>query len=330
MPTANFYAALRALEEANPTAAPWGDSLRLREDAARLGQGPFLGFATQDLQAVAHPSTANGLHHFHVQVSNFGLLGPQGALPLHWTELAYQRAHHHKDLAFIHFLDVFHHRLFSLFYKAWAQALPHIGLHRAQPNTFEWALHSLLGLSPRSQEASEALPNHFYPGLASHMARPQPSAERLRKGLSALWGCPVQVIDPVGRWLPAPGLLQGCPSDPTHRRLGGGALLGRRCWDPQAAVRVVLGPLPWDCFAALSRGGRHHACLQHAVGGLLGPDWQTDTALLPDVAQIPPLRLGRDQSQALGRTAFLGRPTRMPSRPVPLSFMSKPITLEGS
>lgn len=332
---ANFYAVLRALEEGNPAAAPWGDSARLRDDPARLGQQPQLGFPTQDIQAMDNLDTAHGRLH-RVQISNFGLLGPQGALPLHWTELAYQQAHQHKDNTFAEFLDVFHQRLFSLFYKAWAQAMPHIGLHRPQSNLFDCALHSLLGLPTKPRESLDRLPRHFQPGLAAHLASPQPTVERVRKGLSALLACRVHITECVGQWLSfhhsscsEKRQQSGLGFDTASGRLGRGALLGRRCWHPQAAVRVVLGPLPWAQFVALGRGGRQHAALQQALGVLMGPEWHILTALAPLVPEIPSLRLRRGHTLALGRTAFLGRPAAAELRPVPLSFLTSSVSPES-
>ena len=45
----------------------------------------------------------------------FGLLGPNGPLPLHLTEYVRERLRHHADPTFARFLDLFHHR-FALFF----------------------------------------------------------------------------------------------------------------------------------------------------------------------------------------------------------------------
>ena len=53
-----------------------------------------------------------------LEVSFFGLFGSQGILPQHYTELMLSRLKQ-KDTSLVDFLDLFNHRLSSLFYRAW-------------------------------------------------------------------------------------------------------------------------------------------------------------------------------------------------------------------
>ena len=56
------------------------------------------------------------LHDIHLDVRPgefLGLLGPQGALPLHLTNYAHYRQQHTNDTTLVRFLDVFHHRVLT-------------------------------------------------------------------------------------------------------------------------------------------------------------------------------------------------------------------------
>src|SRR6185295_3137821 len=60
----------------------------------------------------------------------FGLFGSHGALLLHLTELARSRERQHGDATLRAFIDIFHHRMLLLFYRAWAQAQSAVDLDR--------------------------------------------------------------------------------------------------------------------------------------------------------------------------------------------------------
>jgi len=62
----------------------------------------------------------------------FGLLGPNGPLPIHVTEYARHRLRHAGDATLSRFLDLFNHRFLALFYRAWAQAQPHVNRDRVE------------------------------------------------------------------------------------------------------------------------------------------------------------------------------------------------------
>ena len=51
-------------------------------------------------------------------------LAPMAPLPLHLTEYARDRLRNHHDPTFTAFADMFHHRMISLFYRAWTTGEP--------------------------------------------------------------------------------------------------------------------------------------------------------------------------------------------------------------
>ena len=96
-----------------------GESISPRQDPVRFGQNPSLAFAPATLESFS-PAT-DGLP-ARLQVYFLGLFGPNGPLPFHLTEFAHERLHAHRDPSLTRFLDVFHHRMLSLFYRAWANS----------------------------------------------------------------------------------------------------------------------------------------------------------------------------------------------------------------
>jgi type VI secretion system protein ImpH len=94
----DFFQILRRLECLQPNldrkdgkqgaSARLGRSLRPLDDPIRLGQQPSLGFAPA---TVAQFDRGDEERPPRLEVSCFGLLGPNGPLPTHLTEYALQR-----------------------------------------------------------------------------------------------------------------------------------------------------------------------------------------------------------------------------------------------
>ena len=89
----DFFALLRRIDALRPEAPPTGQTVRPSQEALRLAQQPELDFAPAALAALQPRS---GLPP-RLSVRFFGLLGPQGPMPLHFTEFVRDRSHQHGD-----------------------------------------------------------------------------------------------------------------------------------------------------------------------------------------------------------------------------------------
>ncbi|HEX4842616.1 MAG TPA: type VI secretion system baseplate subunit TssG [Limnobacter sp.] len=304
LPAGGLFHALWQLEDAHPGRVRIGYSLRLRDDPVRLGQRPFMNFALHDFQGSAWVKAAHGefLPKFHIQ--NFGLLGPNGALPYHLTEHAYTRIHHHGDTTFSEFLDVFHHRSYGLFYRAWAQAQPQVAYSENKPNPFTRRLGQLAGARPGASldelapHASVALLRH---GLADHFSRVSKTQEGLESLLRHALVCPVQVQPFQGQWLTMQQAKQpwGSPV-----RL---CMLGRRAWDCQSLVRIQLGPVSYQAYQSFWPGQVQRMRAQALARHYIALEYDATIQVAVDHTTIPRLAMGH---QALGRNAWLGRVQR--------------------
>jgi type VI secretion system protein ImpH len=127
-----LFAALRLLEQAFPQRPRLGEARQASEDAVRLGHKPHLVFAPSDVASYQEGDDGRR----HLEQHSFGLFGPNGPLPIHITELAYERRHHVDDATIVDVLNVFQHRLISLFYRAWANSDPATSFDRAETDRF--------------------------------------------------------------------------------------------------------------------------------------------------------------------------------------------------
>src|SRR5262245_38659259 len=140
----DFYQTMRRLECLYAGKPRWGNALRPVDEPVRLGQDPDLSFAPAPLASFEESHDGQPAR---LQVRLFGLFGPNGPLPLHLTEYARDRLRHSGDPTFSRFLDLFHHRFLALFYRAWAQAQPHVSRDRPGEDRFAAYVGAFAGLS---------------------------------------------------------------------------------------------------------------------------------------------------------------------------------------
>jgi type VI secretion system protein ImpH len=278
----------------------------------RLGQTADLAFAPSSLHALV-PATAKSKP--RLEVHFFGLFGPNGPLPHHLTEYAHQRLIHHGDAAFARFADMFHHRLLLLFYRAWAQAQPTVGLDRPDEDRFASYLESLIGIGSPELRHRDAVPDHaklHFSGILSSQVR---NADGLASVLTGYLGRPVRIDQFQGAWLQLPvsdrariGSAGGRRRNPSAT-LGAGALLGSMTWDRQHQFGVHVGPLDHQAFESLLPDGAAlpavKALIEQYVGVELG--WNLTLALKAE--EVRPCRPGRHGR--LGWTTWLGMKDRV-------------------
>ena len=139
----DLFQLLRRIDAQGGERYPLGRAPLPKFEPLRIGQQPSMSFAPSTLAEVSLREES-GLH--EVSILSFGLFGPNGPLPVHMTEYARERIHHHQDTSLSAFVDLFHHRLTLLFYRAWADAQPAVSLDRADNKRFEGYLASLIGM----------------------------------------------------------------------------------------------------------------------------------------------------------------------------------------
>lgn len=91
---------------------PAGSIWQPRMEKFRLGQTPTMTFAPRE---IAQVSWQDG--RLHLSLYSLGLWGPNGPLPLHYTELALNRSESRHDPTLVHFSNIFHHRWLTQFWQ---------------------------------------------------------------------------------------------------------------------------------------------------------------------------------------------------------------------
>jgi type VI secretion system protein ImpH len=239
-----------------------------------------------------------------ITVTTFGLVGPGGVLPRHYTALVGAEARK-RSTALHQFLDMLARRFTGLFVKAGARYRP-----ARDPAAAERVLAAASGLGTPHLVARLATP---LPALLYHagaLAARSRSAERLRGMLTEETGTPVEIVEFAGGWIRLPPSEQsrmasrGRPG--LNCGLGVDAALGAQAWDPSARFLLRLGPLRLSEFEALLPGAPLHGRLVELTRLQVG--LEQDFALNPVLAaaEVPPLKLGG--GARLGWTGWLTTP----------------------
>lgn len=303
-----FFAALRKLEGSLRDAPRFGESLDPALEPVRLGQDPSLAFRASALTDVRDGDDTTPAR---VRVSFFGAFGPHGPLPTHLTQYIDDRRRQRGDDTWVGFLDIFHHRLISLFYRAWANAQPTVQRDRPETDRFASYVGALIGQSTGARPRPQTELDEVALYAATHFVGPTRHAEGLRKTLQLCFGVPVEIEEFVGQWLDIPP--EYCwvvpPSLPDVQAsigvLGESSRVGTQVYDRQSKFRVIVGPVSLEGYRRFLPGGDLLARVIQLVRRYAGDEARWDMRLIlsePDRRATVLGVFGR-----LGQTANLGQ-----------------------
>ncbi len=302
----HVFQAMRLIEAAYADRPRFGDSHLPKQDAVRLKQKVDMAFAPS---TVARFKAAKGETPGEFAQLMFGLFGPNGPLPLHLTEYAFNREHSARDQTFAAFADMFHHRMFSLLYRAYTSGEPSASYDRASEiDRFAQKVAALIGRKGAGLADRDAMPDLaklHYAGRLSHGTR---NEEGLLALVSGFFGAPAALETFVGTWLELDEKDMwelGNPHKPAL--LGQSCSIGSRVWTRQAKYRFRVGPVTLKEYKRLLPGGNSLKRLQALVRNYMGDVLMWDINLVLKRGEAEVTQLGKTGGQ-LGWTSWIGEP----------------------
>ncbi|WP_417552555.1 type VI secretion system baseplate subunit TssG [Marinomonas fungiae] len=315
-PDMDFFQHLRVLESharkrSGSASAPIGYDYPLYQE--------FIDFCV--VQSLVSPYAAKvkaelmpeqyGFQKQRLQVACFGLTGPSGVLPQHYTEMLAQRQRD-KDLSLSVLLDGFNARAISFLYRAWQKSRLAILEEQAQQQDLSEAslptrkmLMSYTGLrhgatSPDcSQMASEdeddlVVPTseeiaYYFSGYFSQRPR---NANALTKIMSHVLKCQVTLVPFFGRWFELDASQQNALGG-VNCSLGQSFVIGSSVYEGGFSMRLKTEPLSFKKFQQIRPGGKLFDCLQELLLAYLGPDYWVDLQVVLKGHERPALTFGQ-------------------------------------
>ena len=316
-----FFQAVRVLHQLGPTRGRVGRYGNPDDEAVHFGATPATAFPASEIQAIEWDEGAPP----RMMVNFLGLTGPQGTLPLEYSELVADRVRQ-RDHALRDFLDVFNHRIISLFFRAWERTHAHggevaTGEDPLRDHLLDLAGVGTPGLAKQLGMAPASLP--FYVGLLALPTRPAVALELL---LEDYFGVPVDVEQFVGGWYAIDESSQCALGDESSAssQLGIGAVAGDEIWDLQARARLRLGPLSRAQYDMFLPTGSAYRELRALTKFFTGEQVDIEVQLVLAKGDVPPVSLGADA----GRPTPLGWCTWLRSRPFTKDASDTILTLQ--
>jgi type VI secretion system protein ImpH len=284
-----FFQAVRLFERIFPARAPVGRFVSPTKEVLRFGAHASIPFPASRIQIVDWPEGA-----VPRMVINFmGLTGPSGLLPLYYTEMIVERLRQ-KDHTLKDFLDIFNHRMISLFYQAWEKYRFTISYERGERDRFSHHLMDLIGLGTKRMENRLTVRDDsllFYAGMLSLHPR---SSAALQRILWDYFDVPVEVEQFVGAWhrLEESNLCRFGSASSASEQLGGGAIVGDEIWNQQSGVRIKLGPLGLAEYLDFLPSGTAHGPLKSLAKFVARGEIDFQVQLILKKDEVPACELG--------------------------------------
>ncbi len=302
----SFFQAMRRLHALDP-AMNLGRSVRPREDRVRLQQEPDLRFSPSTVRSFVPPGPEEV---GKLSVNFMGLLGPNGPLPLHITEYALDRLRV-QDPTLVAFLNVFHHRMLSLFYRTWAVHQKSADLDRQTGRRFTNYIGSFIGLGTPATQHRDDVDDAAKLYFSGRLGAPTRHAEGLAAILQEYFGIPVSIEPFSGQWIKVPE-TDACRlgESPATGLLGSTVIVGSKVWQVQTKFRLRLGPLKLADLLRLLPSQGAFKRLKTWVRNYNGDELFWDAQYVVLASEVPSTQLGN--GGYLGWTTWIN--TRKPDR----------------
>jgi type VI secretion system protein ImpH len=279
--TFEFFGLLRRLDAMARIRPRMGSAVRLSEEAVRLEYQPTDSISAREVVGAELDDSA-GEQVVRIKTQFFGLLGPNGALPLALTEHALA-AEQLNDRAFTDFCNIFHHRYLALFYRGWAAAQPTVSRDRPEDDYFAAYVKALGGLALFDPNSVLGRAGLHFAGLFGRRLR---NADGLQELLRLYFLEPSLSIEELsGDWVNIAFEHRAClEPDSEASKLGIGTFIGRVRWELQSLFRVHIGPLGMKRYKYFLPGEKNWSLLRELVRAYcnLHYDWQLILSLQPD------------------------------------------------
>ena len=324
----DFFQAAWLLERHAENRVPVGDRGPVGHEPIRFRPDVSLGFAPTDVRRITEFQDSISDETFHqVDVTFLGLYGVSTPLPLHyavdilrWVEQAAgppedeghvdagsaaTREPKYGSAPARDFLDIFHHRVISLFYRSWLKYRYDRSFGLPDRNVITDYLLWLIGCPPGCDESVLGVSPIRMLRYAGALTQRPRAAATLEGTLLDYWQeFPVELEQCVGRWVPiAPGDLNRMGA--ANSTLGGDLTVGEQVYDLSGAFNIAVGPVDWTTYLSFLPDGSRFSQTRALVNLYCMDPLNFTIEIKLRAGEVPEMRLSSDdQASRLGYTSW--------------------------
>jgi type VI secretion system protein ImpH len=298
----DFWGFVRKLEKSNSGKPRLGYAKHPSEENIRFGQIPHLYFPPSDIAEIIEGKKV-GLD--AVMFTYFlGLLGVNGPMPLEFTHYVYQRSRSHYDQTWRRFLDIIHHRMHVLYYRAVAQNEQSISFDRPEDDPVRKMIQSLAGLPPGM--GFDSLAQTIALSYGENFSFTARNRNGLEDTLQRMLNTAVTVRDFVAVPYDLKSEHYAVLGNSKTAVLGLNLQIGRSCLCVTRQFEIEIGPIGFDTYQMLITPAGGFETLLQTVQLYLDRPLDYAFVVHLDRSNVPPARLGFDWAQANADAAQLG------------------------
>ena len=307
-----FFQAVRLLENLYPGSPLCGGDGPYKSERIRIRPNRDMGFPPGDIRSVEQLGRKHdGADLWRITENFMGLYGVNSPLPS-FIPVMIAQAYHDED-PLRDFLDIFNHRILSLYYRAWKKHQLAPSCDPTSPMPLVFALGSMIGRQNDIPDDDWAVaPERLirYAGLLSSQARPAGGLEAMVSDFFGLREVKVKEFLPKKVRLGGEDLTR-LGAGERNNQLGCSVILGDMVKEVGGQFRLTLGPLDLDSFLKFQPGGEIFMQLNFLVRLYTRNQLDYELELILKSDQVETITLSsRNPKHGLGRYSWLGAPAK--------------------
>ena len=305
----SFFQAVQLIQRLTPDSVSVGELGPVQNEAIRFIHDPELIFHASDISHF-NPRVIRANFPFAELTTTFlGLFGAASPLATYMSEDVLS-AESNDEKSLRSFYDVLHHRLISLFYRAWKKYRFSAGFRTDGSDAFTRRALVFVGVDAAGAMPKQGLPPIDLLTMASLLAVRTRSSRTLRIILERLIpGVEIDIQQFVLRRVRLEHdqrVLLGVQ----NTTLGEDFVIGRTVIDRSGRFRVVIGPVDYQIFEALMPGGRYHTTLRKIIEQFSRGVLEAELELRVREDDAPRFQLANPRGAVLGQNTTIAAAKR--------------------